>query len=105
MGRLSIQFGDREPENAGDNLVRMRGAEFRFGLTHLAEEQTVALLEAHRNFADLQIEHDLVRIAMLPQVPGGPQRGMSGKRQLFIYREDADLVAFPLLDGRRRAAG
>ena len=83
----------------------MGGAELRLGLTHLAEEQTIALFEAHRNLADFQIEYDLIRTGVLAQVPGGAERGMSGERQLFVHREDADLVAFPLLDGWRRAAG
>ncbi len=98
MGRFSSSSATWKAEHLGDNVVRMRRAELRFGLTHLAEEQTIALLEAHRNLADLQVEYDLIRTGVLAQVPGGAERGMSGEGQLFVHRKDADLVALAPLD-------
>src|ERR1039458_9057 len=98
-GRVLVEFRHRKTKYLGDSGMLVQLTECRFRLTHLAEEQAIALLEAHSDFADLQIEYDLIRIRVLAQVPGGAERGMSGEGQLFVHREDADLVAFPSLDG------
>ncbi len=79
--------------------MRMGASELRLGLVHFAKHQAVARLEAHRDLTHFQIEHDLIGIRLLAQIPCRTQRRVSREAQFFIHGKDADLVAFGTLHG------
>ena len=60
MGRFSSSSETGTPSTLRNFGVRVHAPELRLRLAHLAEEQAVALLEPHRNLADLQVEHDFI---------------------------------------------
>ena len=98
-----VEFRSCDAQHFRNVRVGVGSSELRFGLSHLAEEQPVALLKAHRNLADLQIENNFVVARMLAQIPGGAQSGMAGEGQLLEDGEDADLVTLVCSCLRRRA--
>ena len=80
----------------------MGGAELRIDLGHLAENAAIALAETDGNFANLQIEKDLVDIAALHTVAERERRTqgwVARKGKLLIFGENADLDAVVALGG------
>ena len=65
MGKFSSSWETGTPSTPATTSCGCDGAELRLGLAHLAEEQSVALLEAHGNLADFEIEHDFVCAGLL----------------------------------------
>ena len=60
-------------------------------MRHLAEIRLPGdSLKSHRNLSDVQFESDLFGAGSPRKRESRSQRGMSGKRQFFLHREDSD---------------